>query len=187
MPIEGKYKLTRKILEIIANSKFKDKFSMEILTKSALAKRDFDLMKKLNLEFGMSINNLDEKVARIIEPLASLPSERIATLKEAKRLGIKVYGFISPVIPGITNLEEIFKQLSFCDYVWVEFLNIKKSVLDRMIPLMKKNFSEKLKDLEFAINNPQEYYKNMRNLARELEKKYKLKIKDIVVHQELEL
>lgn len=187
MPIEGKYQLTRKVLEIIANSKFKDKFSIEILTKSALSKRDFDLMKKLNLEFGMSINNLDEKAARIIEPLASPPAERIATLKEAKRQGIKVYGFISPVMPGITDLEGIFKELAFCDYVWVEFLNIKKSVLNRLIPLIKENFPDKLKDFEFAIEHPQEYYKKMRTLARELEKKYKLKIKDIVVHQELDL
>jgi DNA repair photolyase len=187
MPLEKKYRLTRKILEIIANSPYKKKFTIEILTKSNLVKRDFDLLKKLDVELGFSINNLDKDVARIIEPEASSPLDRIETLKEAKKFGIKVFGFISPVLPGITNLEEIFRELSFCDYVWVEFLNMRKSVLDRLMPIIKKHFSDKVKDFEFAINNPQEYYTEMKKKVRELEKKYKLKVIDIVIHQELDL
>ena len=66
MPIEGKLKLTRKILEIMSQSPYKKKFSMEILTKSSLVKRDFDLIKTLNVELGMSINTLNEKVSKII-------------------------------------------------------------------------------------------------------------------------
>ena len=181
-PVEGKYKLTRKILETIANSKAKNKFTIEILTKSALVKRDFDLLKKLNIELGCSINTLDTNTSRIIEPLASSPRERINVLKEAKKQGIKIYGFISPVLPGITNLEEIFKELSFCEYVWVEVLNLKKSVLDRLMPVIKENFPEKLKDFEFAINNQEEYYENIRKEVKMLEKKYKLKVKEVVVH-----
>jgi DNA repair photolyase len=187
MPLEEEYKLTRKILEIIANSPNKKKFTIEILTKSSLVRRDFDLLKKLNVELGFSVNNLDEKIAKIIEPGASAPFERIKTLKEAKEAGIKVFGFISPVLPGITNLEEIFKELSFCDYVWVEFLNIKKSVLDRLMPLIKNYFPYKVNAFEFAINNSQEYYSEMKKKVKELEKKYKLKVKDIVIHQELDL
>ncbi|MDD5192922.1 MAG: radical SAM protein [Candidatus Nanoarchaeia archaeon] len=187
MPLEEKYKLTRKILEIIANSPYKNKFTIEILTKSALVRRDFDLLKKLNAELGLSINNLDEKTARILEPFASSPSERIKTLKEAKKSGIRVFGFISPVFPGITNLEDIFKELSFCDYVWVEFLNMKKSVLNRLMPIIRDNFPDKVGDFEFAINNPEEYHEKMKKQVRELEKKYKLKVIEIVIHQELNL
>ncbi|MCX6750986.1 MAG: hypothetical protein NTZ83_05995, partial [Candidatus Pacearchaeota archaeon] len=168
-------------------SPYKKKFTIEILTKSNLVKRDFDLLKKLDVELGFSINNLDKDVARIIEPEASLPLDRIETLKEAKSQGIRVFGFISPVLPGITNLEEIFRELSFCDYVWVEFLNMKKSVLDRLMPIIKKHFSDKAKDFEFAINNSQEYYAEMKKKVRELEKKYKLKVIDIVIHEELNL
>lgn len=181
-PIEGKYKLTRQILETIANSKAKNNFTIEILTKSALVKRDFDLLKKLNAELGFSVNTLNEKVSRIIEPLASSPRERIKALKEAKEKGIKIYGFISPVLPGITNLEEIFKELSFCGYVWVEILNLKKSVLDRLMPVIKENFPDKVKEFEYAINNKEEYYEKVRKEVNRLEKKYKLKVKEVVVH-----
>ncbi len=182
MPIEGKLKLTRRILEVISKSPYKDKFTIEILTKSALIKRDFDLLKNLNVEIGCSINTLDEKAARIIEPFASPPRERINALKEAKKIGIKVYGFISPVLPGITNLEELFKELAFCDYVWVELLNTKKSILERFMPTIKQNFPEKIKDFEFAINNPEEYFKNMEAEVKLLEKKYNLRVKEIVRH-----
>jgi DNA repair photolyase len=183
MPLEGKYKLTRKILETIANSPYKDKFTIEILTKSSLVKRDFDLLKKLNVEVGCSINTLNEKVARVLEPLASAPNDRISALKEAKRQGIKVYGFISPVLPGITNLEELFKELRFCDYVWVELLNTKPYILERLMPVIRENFPKALKDFELAIENPDEYYDAIKKESRELEKQYGLKVKEIVRHQ----
>ena len=182
MPVEAKYKLTRKVLEIISESDFKDKFTIEILTKSALIKRDFDLLKKLNVEVGCSLNTLDENVARKIEPLASSPRERIKVLKEAKENGIKVYGFISPILPGITNLEKLFRELSFCEYVWVEVLNTRKSVMKRFYPFIKENFPDKIKDFEFAINNPEEYFKQIEEEVRMLEKKYKLKVREIVKH-----
>jgi DNA repair photolyase len=182
MPLEGKYKLTRQILETIAKSSYQKKFSLEILTKSALVRRDFDLLKQLDVELGMSVNTLDEKAAREIEPFASTPAERIKVLREAKEKGIKVYGFISPVIPGITNLEEIFRELSFCSYVWVELLNIKPSVLARLMPVIKEKFPDKIEDFNYMINNYEEYVSEIRTKVRELEKKYKLKVKDVVVH-----
>ncbi len=184
MPIEGKYKLTRKILETISTFKKKNKFTIEILTKSGLVKRDFDLLKKLNVELGCSLNTLNSKIAKSIEPLASPPQERIKILKEAQKQGIRVYGFISPILPGITNLEELFKELSFCDYVWVELLNTQKSIMNRFYPFIKKNFPDKIKDFEFAINNPKEHYKEIEREVKNLEKKYKLKVKEIVKHNQ---
>lgn len=180
MPLESKFKLTRHILESIIP--FKNKFAVMVLTKSALVKRDFDLLKELNADLGLSINNLDEKTARIIEPLASSPIERIKVLKEAKEKGIKIFGFISPVLPGITNLDELFKELQFCEYVWIELLNTKKYILDRLMPVIKKEFPDKVKDFEFAINHPEEYYEKIKKEAEILEKKYNLKVKDIIVH-----
>jgi len=109
-PAEKKYKLTRKILEIILRSPYKNKFTFEILTKSSLVRRDFDLLKKLNIDLGMTVNTFNKKASRIIEPYASPPDERVRVLEEAGRLGIKVHGFISPVLP-FTNLEELFKKL----------------------------------------------------------------------------
>ncbi len=186
MPEEGKFKLTRKILEIIANSKNKDKFTIEVLTKSALVRRDFDLLKKLNVELGMSINQLDEKTARVIEPLASPSQERLKTLKLAKEEGIQTFGFISPVLPGISKLEEVFRELSKAGvkYVWVELFNMRKSAVDKIIPVYKENFPEALKDFEWARENQDKWYNLLQEEIGELSKRYKLRVKEIVRHDE---
>lgn len=181
-PIEGKAKLTRGILQTIASSPYKGKFTIEILTKSALVRRDFDLIKELNAELGLSINCMDEKISRIIEPLASLPKERIKVLKEAKEKGIKVFGFISPVLPGITNLEELFNELRFCSYVWVELLNTKPSSMARLMPVIKSSFPDKLPLFESQLNQPEEYYQTLRKEVKRLEEKYGLKVKQVIRH-----
>ncbi len=179
-PIENRTKLTREILKTILPHK--NKFTVEILTKSSLVKRDFGIIKKLNSEIGLSINTLDKNVTKIIEPLASKPLERIKTLKQAEKENIKVYGFISPLLPGITNLEELFKELNFCNHVYIELLNTRKPILNRLMPVIKKHFPEKIKDFEFAINNPEQHFKEIEKQAKVLSKKYNLKIKLIIKH-----
>ncbi len=111
MPEEAKFRLTRKILEVFAASGFRDKFAIDILTKSSLVERDFDLLKELDIELGMSISQLDAETARILEPRASSPDERLGTLKQAREKGIRTFGFISPVLPGLGNLDDVFSSL----------------------------------------------------------------------------
>ncbi len=181
-PVEAELKLTRKILEILL--KYKDKFSLEVLTKSSLIKRDFDLLKKLNAEVGLSIGQLDEKVARKLEPFASSPKLRVETLREARENGIRVFGFISPVVPGLTNLEDIFRELGKVkvDYVWVELLNMKKSVIDRIYPLIKKEFEFALLEFERAKGNPSSWYGEVKKEVEFLSKKYGVKVREVVRH-----
>jgi len=59
--------------------------------KSSLVRRDFEILKELNVELGMSINSLDVSCSSIVEPQATPPEERIETLYAAKKLGINVF------------------------------------------------------------------------------------------------
>ena len=93
-----------------------------------------------------------------------------------------VFAFISPVIPGITNLEEVFRELSFCDYAWVEILNIKSYIIERLKPVIKKAFPEKYREFESGINNYEEFCDKVRKEARELEKRFGLRVEEVVVH-----
>jgi DNA repair photolyase len=183
MPVEAKFKLTRKILETISKSKFKDKFTIEILTKSALVKRDFDLLKNLNVELGMSINSLDDKFTKKLEPLASPPRERVAALEQAKKQDIKIFGFISPVMI-FTDLEDIFKEFKRigCAYVWIEIINRRQSTKNKMLPFVKKNFPKRFDEFKEMFDNYEDFCAKILKQARALEKKYKLKIRDVVVH-----
>ena len=118
MPIEEKLKLTRRLLEII----LKYKFPVEVATKSKLVLRDLDLLKKIDknailpddlkpkLKHGaiisFSISTLDEKLAKILEPAASKPMERLETMKKCKEEGFLTGVCFIPVLPFLSDSKE---------------------------------------------------------------------------------
>jgi DNA repair photolyase len=91
-------KTVREALRIIESD---STLNVRILTRSPLAKRDFDLMKKFGnrLLFGMSIPTLKNDIAKIYEPKAPAPTQRLATLKAARDAGLNVYVAMAPTYP----------------------------------------------------------------------------------------
>lgn len=87
--------VVRRALELIRDH---STINVRILTRSPLAKRDFDLYQSLGkrLLFGMSLPTLNNQLARIYEPKAPAPSQRLATLQAAVKAGIPVYVAMAP-------------------------------------------------------------------------------------------
>lgn len=142
-PIESKYKLTRKLLEKLIDSK------VEILTKSALVTRDIDVFKKFkDITIGVSISTLDDSLSRQLEPFASLPRLRLKALKKIKDAGLKTYVFVSPIIPYVTDIKEIVKESSFADYLMFENLNLRPANKTKMMEFISKNKPEVLDDFK---------------------------------------
>ena len=51
---------------------------------------------------------------------------RLAAMKEVYDAGIRTVCFISPVFPGLTDIEAIFeKARNQCDLIWLENLNLR--------------------------------------------------------------
>ncbi len=123
-PIEKEIKLTREILE----SMDKDA-KLGILTKSDLVLRDIDLFKKFqDVEVGLTINSVDGKMKRDVEPFSPTNEKRMDALKSLFENGIKTYAFISPIIPKLTDVEKIIEETKdFVDFYWFEFLNLRAS------------------------------------------------------------
>ncbi len=90
--------LIRKSLELIRDE---SSLNVRILTRSPLAKTDFDLFKSFGhrLVFGMSLPTLRNDLARVYEPKAPAPSQRLATLRGAREAGLHVYVAIAPTYP----------------------------------------------------------------------------------------
>jgi DNA repair photolyase len=123
MPIEEKLKLTRRLLEIT----LRYKFPVHVLTKSKLVLRDLDLLKeidkiailpddlKLKLRRGaiisFSISTLDEKLAKILEPGAPIPKERLETMKKCREEGFLTGVCYIPVLPFISDTEEQLDEM----------------------------------------------------------------------------
>ena len=152
IPLELKFQNTRKILEKLVGTKAE----IVILTKSKFIERDIDLFKKFEkIEVGISINTSDEKFARIIEPLASKPSERLNVVKKINYHGIKTYIFISPFFPGITDFWDIVEQsLDFTDYYMFENLNFRPHNVPRIFKIIKE-YKPQLLDIykEFKVDH----------------------------------
>lgn len=122
LPQEKKLLLTRKSLEVFLEYQI----PITVLTKNALIQRDFDLLAKFeDCEVGLSIGIHEEQHARVLEPLASLPQERIDTLCYARDQGIRTFAFLGPVHPFLTDLEKLFLRVApHCTYIIAECPNI---------------------------------------------------------------
>jgi DNA repair photolyase len=95
-PIEKKYQLTRKCLEVLLEAQF----SVNLLTRSPLCLRDIDLLKQFkNIEVGFSITTHDEGVKKIFEPYSPSIHARVKALETLRQEKIPTYAFIGPMLP----------------------------------------------------------------------------------------
>jgi DNA repair photolyase len=105
-PLEKKYKLTRRCLEILAQNGW----PVTIQTRSPLVLRDIDIISQaLDFEVGFSIGTADESIRKIFEPHAPPIIERVKTLEVLHDAGVKTFAMIAPLLPGAEGLAELLK------------------------------------------------------------------------------
>ena len=110
-PAERKLRITRAILEVLAEHAH----PVTIVTKSALVKRDLDLLvpmaRRRLAAVYVSLTTLDPALARTMEPRAAAPARRVETLAAVTRAGVPTGVLASPMIPGLndTELESILE------------------------------------------------------------------------------
>lgn len=104
-PIERDWKITRQILEVLAECKH----PLSIVTKSALIERDLDLLARLardNLvQVFISVTTLDAALARKLEPRAASPRRRLQAIRTLNEAGVPCGVLVAPVIPFLTDAE----------------------------------------------------------------------------------
>ena len=102
-PAEGKYKLTRGIVEVLGERS--NPFS--ILTKSSLVLRDLDLLADIairtDVAVDLSIGTLDEEVWMLSEPGTPHPRQRIEAVKRLNEAGVPSGILMAPVLPGLSD------------------------------------------------------------------------------------
>ena len=171
--LEEKYGRTRKILEELKDSGA----DILICTKSDLVLRDLDLLleinKKCNLTVSWSINTLDENFREDMDDAVSI-ARRIEAMKMVYDAGIRTVCFISPVFPGITDIEAIIERTrEQCDLVWLENLNLrggfKKTIMDYiadkypdLLPLYERIYTKK----------DRSYFEDLEKKAEDLARRY---------------
>ena len=117
-PIERKYELTRKCLQILVDGGW----PITVQTKSPLVLRDIDLFRRsANIEVGLSIATADDDIRKLFEPNVPSIQARIQALGELHHAGIRTYAMIAPMLPGAEGLAaELSGKV---DYVLVDRMN----------------------------------------------------------------
>lgn len=188
--MEVKYKLTRKCLEILLEFGYQGAIS--ILTKSPLITRDIDIFKQFkNIEVGMTITGLDDKVSRFLEVKAPPVTSRIKALKELSEAGIDTYAFVGPIVPYFIHdekkIKEIIDRLEEIGVkkVWFEHLNLNQKIKARLFQYLKKESPELIPKFEKADT---EEYRNRLNKIIEKQmkgRKIKMGYKEVIYHKKL--
>jgi len=111
-PAAQKHNLGRRCLEAILAQ---PDWSVRVLTKNAAVEKDFDVIGKYRdrVQVGLSITATPEMadVIGVIEPNASSIPERMAAMEEAKRLGLRTFAMLCPLLPEIADSPEQLQEL----------------------------------------------------------------------------
>jgi DNA repair photolyase len=104
-PFERKFQITRQCLQVLLD--FHN--PVGIITKNRLVTRDIDIFKQMTEYQGVrvmvSIATLDGHLARMMEPRASTPANRLKAIEELSKAGVPVSVNVAPIIPGLTEHE----------------------------------------------------------------------------------
>jgi len=175
-PLEKKYQLTRKCLEIL----LKNQFPIIIQTKSALIVRDLDLLKKFEkCEVGFTITSLDDEVRRNFEPNSSSVQEKLDAVKVLKENGISVYIFFGPILPYLSdrNLEEYFQ--TFADLkvkeVWIDKLNLKPGTWESLFTVLEENHPELVEKWREVLFSKSNYWQELKEKIKRICEEKKIK------------
>lgn len=170
-PLERKYRLTRSCLELLADTDL----AINILTKSDLVLRDLDILKKLpQVKVGLTITTLDPYTAKLLEPGAPLPENRLHALDRLTAAGVKTWVFISPVVPGLAdtdeNLASILKKAAAAGVQEVHYdpLNFYPVAVSNLRAVIQRHWPKLRLLFEAACRDPYYYKEQLRSMADEI-------------------
>jgi DNA repair photolyase len=192
--------LTRQLLEVI----LKYRFPLHVITKSDLVVRDFDLLKQINeqaiLPAGLegklsqkvfitfSFSTLDNSIAKIFEPGATAPDNRLQTLKTTLASGFLSGVSLMPLLPYISDTGEHLEKMfsTFKDvgvkYIFPSSLTLfgnetanSKTLMLRAVGKHYPHLLEKYERFFSASEQMPAYYRTALNKKmKELSRKYGL-------------
>ena len=177
-PVEREFGITRQCLKILSSQNC----SVLVLTKSSLAARDADLVPSFkSFTFGMSASYHDDRIRECFEVGTASIEDRAKTLKLMKEAGAKTWLFVSPFLPGITNLEAILEKFrGTVDSFSVEAINLYSSTLKGLSSSIARAGSN-FESLKKKAKDPY-YWEQAKLEAFETSKKVGLNLEEFYFH-----
>ncbi|MGH8639653.1 MAG: PA0069 family radical SAM protein, partial [Burkholderiales bacterium] len=172
-PIERRYRITRSVIEVL----HAHHHPLAIVTKNALVERDIDLLASMasrNLvEVFVSINNLDNDLARRLEPRCSAPARRLEAIRRLSAAGIPVGVLVAPIIPFLTDdqIERVLEAAHEAgarraSYVLMrlpyEIKDLFRAWLEHHYPLKAAHVMSRVQAMRGGRDNDPDFHSRMR-------------------------
>ena len=104
-PVEHEHQVMRDCLTVLRDYKH----PVAIVTKGTGILRDIDIIGEMAeqglMRVGISLTTLDPKLSRSMEPRVPPPAKRLVVISALTGAGIPVRAMLSPIIPGLTDIE----------------------------------------------------------------------------------
>lgn len=151
-PAEKQFEITRRMIEIFAEFRGLD---LSITTKSVLILRDLDLLQTLaerhRFSVHMTVTTCDERLARLLEPKAPTPVQRLEAVRKLAAAGIRVGVNAMPVLPGLNDAPRMLEALAAqaaqagAQFLYGNILFLMPSAMKSFMPFLEREFPHLVK------------------------------------------
>jgi DNA repair photolyase len=149
-PAEGKYKLTRACLEVLAEAA--NPFA--IITRGPMIVRDLDVLveaaRRAEVSVTFSIPTLDIDIWRRTEPGTPPPHQRLRALYQLVEAGVAVGVGMAPILPGLSDKPELLAEVvraaraAGATGVWANTLYLKPGTKEHFLAALERDWPELL-------------------------------------------
>ncbi|MBI2820728.1 MAG: radical SAM protein [Acidobacteria bacterium] len=187
-PIEGRYRLTRRSLEALLESRT----PVGLITKGPMAVRDRDLlaeMSRLSLcTVYFSVPTVDEEAWRALEPGTAPPLQRLRAVGKLVDAGVRAGVLLAPIVPGITShpakLERTLSEIAKtgASFVGASLLHLEGGTRAHFLHYLSREFPalvpryERLYAGKYA---PRPYRQEVLAVVRLLQQRHQIKARAV--------
>jgi DNA repair photolyase len=149
-PAEGRYKLTRQCLEVLAAAH--NPFGL--ITRGPMIVRDVDVLqeasRRAEVAINVSIPTLDVDVWRKTEPGTAQPRQRLRAIRTLIDAGIVVNVSMAPILPGISDapeqIEEVVRAARDAGAVgiWANLLHLRAGTREHFLAQLARDWPQLL-------------------------------------------
>ena len=165
-PAEGRYRLTRACLEVLADAA--NPFS--IITRGPMIVRDRDVLeraaRRASVGVTFSIPTVDEEVWKRTEPSTAHPRQRLRAVKELVDAGIDARVGMAPILPGISDGREQLAEVvraareAGATGIWANVLFLRPGTREHFLEALAEDWPEQLPLYDELYANGRAYLPN---------------------------
>jgi DNA repair photolyase len=165
-PAEGRYRLTRACLEVLADAA--NPFS--IITRGPMIVRDLDVLeraaRRASVGVTFSIPTVDEEVWKRTEPSTAHPRQRLRAIKELVGAGIDARVGMAPILPGISDSREQLAEVvraareAGATGIWANVLFLRPGTREHFLEALAEDWPEQLPLYDELYANGRAYLPN---------------------------